>query len=220
MTKSEVCAMIEEVGIIPAIRLSTREHARYAAQAVYRAGIPIAQITMTVPGAVDLISYLAKSSPTMIVGAGTVLDAENAQRCVDAGARFLTSTGLVPEVVEVALKNGVTVFPGALTPTEILAAWKLGADFVKVFPCRPVGGHAYIRALKVPFPQVRLIASGGVDQLTAADFIRAGAAALGLGGELIPSEALDRRREDQIQELARRFLTIVREVRAGQARVS
>jgi 2-dehydro-3-deoxyphosphogluconate aldolase/(4S)-4-hydroxy-2-oxoglutarate aldolase len=217
MKKAEVRARIEEIGIVPAIRVSSSEHARFAAEAVNRAGIPIAEITMTVPNAIDLIHHLAQTLPEMIVGAGTVLDAEMARRCVDAGARFLTSPGLVMEVVDFAVKNDVVVFPGALTPTEVITAWKAGADFVKIYPCAEVGGHIYIRALKVPLPQVSLIASGGVNQLSAANFIRAGATALGIGGDLIPREALQRRQEAQINELARRFLAMVKGTRAEMA---
>ena len=142
----------------------------------------------------------------MAVGAGTVLDMETARRCLDAGATFLTSTGLVPEVVEFALKNDVVVFPGAMTPTDVIAAWKTGADFVKIFPCGPLGGPSYIRALKLPFPQVPLIATGGVNQRTAGNFILAGATALGIGSELINPEGLPVMKEEQIQELARRYL--------------
>ncbi len=210
MTKAEVSIRIQEAGIIPGIRVATSERALFAARAVFRAGIPIAEITMTVPGAIEVIANITRDMPTMAVGAGTVLDVETAQRCVDAGALFLTSTGLVPEVVEFALKNDVVVFPGAVTPTEIIAAWKTGADFVKIFPCGPMGGPAYIRALKQPFPQVRLIATGGVNQQTAASFILAGATALGIGSELINPESLPVMQEDQIHELARRYLGMVK----------
>ena len=166
------------------------------------------------PGAIDVIAQLARNDAEFIVGAGTVLDAETARRCLDAGARFLTSPGLVPEVVEFALKNDVVIIPGSLTPSEVIAAWKAGVDFVKIFPCAPVGGDQYIRALKVPLPQVPLIASGGVNQLTAANFIFAGATALGIGSELLPREALQKRQENWIHELARRFTAIVRDARA------
>ena len=214
MTRAEVRARIEGIGILPAIRVSAPERARFALEAVNRAGIPVAEVTMTVPGALDVITQMAKSLPDMVIGAGTVLDTETARRCLDAGARFLTSPGFVLEVVEFALKHDVVVFPGALTPTEVITAWKAGADFVKIFPCAEVGGYHYIRTLKVPLPQVRLIASGGVNQQTAFDFILAGASALGIGGELIPQEALNKRQETQIHELARRFLHIVKDARA------
>ena len=194
--------------------MTAPERARFAVEAVNRAGIPLAEITMTVPHALDVIAQMAKSLPEMVIGAGTVLDVETAARCLDAGARFLTSPGFVPEVVEFALKHDVVVFPGALTPTEVITAWKAGADFVKIFPCAQVGGYHYIRTLKVPLPQVPMIASGGVNQQTAFDFILAGASALGIGGQLIPQEALYKRKETQIQELARRFLNMVKDARA------
>jgi len=197
--------------------VSLAERALFAAESVYEAGISNVEITMTVPGAVDVIAQLAQKFPDLIVGAGTVLDADTAQRCLDAGARFLTSPGLVPEVVEFALKKDVVIIPGALTPSEVIAAWKAGADFVKIFPCAPVGGANYIRALKVPLPQVSLIASGGVNQLTAGDFILAGASAIGIGSELMPREALQTRQAAWIHELARRFTAIVRDARARLA---
>jgi 2-dehydro-3-deoxyphosphogluconate aldolase/(4S)-4-hydroxy-2-oxoglutarate aldolase len=214
LTRVEVRTRIEEVGILPAIRVSTTERARFAVEAICRAGIPIAEVTMTVPKACDVIAQMTKILPDMVIGAGTVLDTETARRCLDAGARFITSPGFVPEVVEFALKHDTVVFPGAMTPSEVIAAWKAGSDFVKVFPCEPVGGYQYIRTLKVPLPQIKLIASGGVNQQTAYDFILAGASALGIGGQLIPSEALSKRKEAQIQELARRFLNMVKDARA------
>lgn len=217
MNKEHVHARIEEVGIIPAVRLNSAEQARYAAEVLYRAGIPIAEITMTVPGAHEVISNLASSLPEMIVGAGTVLDAQTAQRCADAGAKFLTSTGFVHEVVEFARKKSMLVIPGALTPSEVIQAWKAGSDFVKIFPCGPLGGENYIRALKAPFPQVPMVAAGGVNQQTALGYILAGASALGVGGELIPREALEQRQEDRVHELARRFLARVQEGRSRLA---
>jgi 2-dehydro-3-deoxyphosphogluconate aldolase/(4S)-4-hydroxy-2-oxoglutarate aldolase len=217
MNKQEVRARIEEVGIIAAVRVSSAEDACFAAETVNRGGIPVAEITVTVPGAMEVISDLARRIPEMVVGAGTVLDIETAKRCLDAGAKFLTSPGLVLEVVEFAVKNEVAVLPGALTPTEVIMAWKAGADLVKVFPCAQVGGDSYIRALKAPLPHVPLIASGGVNQQTALNFVLAGAAALGIGGELIPKEAVQRRRAEHILELARRFTKLVKEARSRKA---
>jgi 2-dehydro-3-deoxyphosphogluconate aldolase/(4S)-4-hydroxy-2-oxoglutarate aldolase len=153
----------------------------------------------------------------MAVGAGTVLDEDLARQAIDAGARFITSPGFVPEVVAHAKKAGVVVFPGALTPTEVIAAWKAGSDFVKIFPTTPVGGVQYIRALKVPLPQVPLIVTGGVNQVTALEFIVAGATAIGVGAELLPTEALTLRQEDRIHELARRFILMVKEGREIRA---
>jgi len=214
MNKEEIRARIEEVGIMAGVRVPGAELALFAAESMYEAGIPIVEITMTVPGAVDVISQLTKKYPDFVVGAGTVLDTETAQRCLDAGARFVTSPGLVPEVLEFTLRNNLVAIPGALTPSEVIAAWKAGADFVKIFPCAPVGGDAYIRSLKVPLPQIPLIASGGVNQLTARNFIFAGASALGIRSELTPREALHTRQKQWIYELARRFTAIVREARA------
>jgi 2-dehydro-3-deoxyphosphogluconate aldolase/(4S)-4-hydroxy-2-oxoglutarate aldolase len=214
MNSKEVRARIEEIGILPSVRVNTRELARFAAQTVYAAGIPIVEITLTVPGALEVINDLAIRYPDMVVGAGTVLDQELAQAAIDAGARFITSPGFVPEVVAYAKKAEVVVLPGALTPSEIIAVWKAGADFVKIFPSSTVGGAQYVRALKVPLPQIPLIATGGVNQLTACDFIAAGATAIGVGGELLPAEALAFHQVNRIQELARRFLTMVKEGRA------
>jgi 2-dehydro-3-deoxyphosphogluconate aldolase / (4S)-4-hydroxy-2-oxoglutarate aldolase len=218
MDRNEVRARIKEIGIIPSVRVSAKELALFGAESVNQAGIPIVEITMTVPGAVEVIAQLVRDDPTFVVGAGTVLDTETARRCLDAGACFVTSPGLVPKVVEFVLKNNVVLIPGAMTPSEIIAAWQAGGDFVKIFPCSLIGGEQYIRALKVPLPQVPLIASGGVNQTTAANFILAGATALGIGSELIPREALMSRQENWIQELARRFTTIVRDARAMMPR--
>jgi 2-dehydro-3-deoxyphosphogluconate aldolase/(4S)-4-hydroxy-2-oxoglutarate aldolase len=214
MKREEACALIKEIGILPSVRVNSRELARFAAETVYTAGIPIVEITMTVPGAVSVIEDLAYRFSDMVVGAGTILDDELARQCVDAGARFLTSPGFIPEVIDYARKVDVAVLPGALTPTEIIAAWKAGADFVKIFPTGHVGGIKYVRALKVPLPQVPLIATGGVNQSNAAEFILAGADAIGIGGELLPTEALHFHQEDRIRELAGRFLAMVKDARA------
>ncbi len=213
MTKEQVLARIEEIGIVPALRVFSPEDARFAAEALYRAGMPIAEVTMTVPGALELIAALIRDFPDMVVGAGTVLDADTARRCLDAGARFLTSTGFDASVVALAVKENVVVLPGALTPTEIISAWKAGSDFVKVFPCASMGGDTYIRSLKAAFPQIKLIAGGGVRQQTAAHYIAAGATAIGIGKELITHEAVRMRKAEWIHELAHRFLSIVKNAR-------
>jgi|SRR5215467_1489514 len=214
MNKEEIRAHIQEIGIIPAIRLSSADDALFAAEAVSESGIPIVEVTMTVPGAVEVIRELARNDPKFIVGAGTVFDLDVAQSCLNAGAKFLTTPGLDLPIIEFASTHGIVVFPGALTPTEIIAGWKAGADFVKVFPCAQFGGAAYIKALRSPFPDVHLIASGGVNQQTAADFILAGAVALGIGRDLIQPDAIKRRERDWIRELSRRLLRIIREARA------
>lgn len=216
MKKNEVRFRIEEIGIIPAVRLSSAEDALFAVEAVASGGIPIVEVTITVPGALEVIENLAHNRPEVIAGAGTVLDIEAARRCLGAGAKFLTSTGLDLEMVDFAVKQEVVVFPGVLTPTEVIMASKAGADFVKIFPCSQLGGPAYIKALKAPFPQVPLIASGGVNQRTAADFIVAGAVAVGIGGDLIQPDAIKCRERDWIRELAHRFVHIVRDARGAK----
>ncbi len=217
MKREEIRAKIEATGIVPGIRVASAELALFAAESLNDAGIPVAEITMTVPGAVGVIQKLAAKYSQLVIGAGTVLDVETAKQCVDAGAGFITSPGLIPAVVEYAHKCNVAVIPGALTPSEVIAAWQMGSDFVKIFPCSAVGGDKYIRALKVPLPQVPLIASGGVNQMTAAHFILAGAAAVGIGSELIPREALTLRKDKWVHELSRRFRGIIRDARAQKA---
>jgi 2-dehydro-3-deoxyphosphogluconate aldolase/(4S)-4-hydroxy-2-oxoglutarate aldolase len=213
MTKETTRTQILDIGIIPSIRTSSADDARFAAETVAQAGIPIVEITMTVPGALEIIEHLAYLMPTLAVGAGTVLDVETARRCVDAGARFITSPGLDCDIVAFTLRKHVLAIPGALTPTEVTAAVHAQADLVKIFPCAQVGGASYIHALKAPFPDARLIAAGGVNQQTAADFITAGAAAVGVGAELIPRKAIHERDVRWITELARRFMHIVHEAR-------
>src|ERR1700722_10206242 len=173
MKHEDVRAKILEVGVIPAVRVSTPEDAWFAAEAVSRGGIPIVELTMTVPKATELIAHLVKKYPDLVVGAGTVLDVETARACLDAGAGFLTSPGFDLETVKFAVQQHIVVMPGALTPSEVMAALNAGADFVKIFPCAPVGGASYVRALRSPFPQVSFIASGGVNQQTARDYIHA-----------------------------------------------
>jgi 2-dehydro-3-deoxyphosphogluconate aldolase/(4S)-4-hydroxy-2-oxoglutarate aldolase len=214
MKREDVRASIREIGIVPSVRVNSAELARFAAETVYAAGIPIVEITLTVPNALDVINDLATRFPDLAVGAGTVLDEDLARGAINAGARFLTSPGFVPEVVAYAKKAEVVVFPGTMTPTEIIAAWKAGSDFVKIFPTAPVGGVQYVRALKVPLPQIPLIVTGGVNQSTALQFISAGATAIGVGGELLPLEALTFRQDNRIHELARRFIGMVKEARS------
>jgi len=213
MTKEEVCSRIREIAIIPAIRVSSGDDAHFAAEAVTRGGIPIVEITMTIPGAVELMAHLVHSDPKIIVGAGTVLDTDVARLCVDCGVGFLTSPSFNPAIVEFGVKQNIAVLPGALTPTEVVTAWNAGADFIKVFPCGPVGGDRYIKALHTSLPQVPLIAAGGVNQQTAANFILSGATAIGVGAELIPTEAIQRRQSQRIHELARRFKKLVKDAR-------
>ncbi len=214
MTKEEIRARIAEIGIVPAVRLYSAKDALFAAETICESGIPIVEVTMTVPGALRVISELAKHyADTLIVGAGTIFDIATAQQCLDAGAGFLTTPGPDLGIVEFAVKRGTVVFPGALTPGEVTVMWKAGADFVKIFPCQQVGGPSYIEALKAPFQHVPLIASGGVNQENAVDFIRAGATALGIGRHLIHPDAIKSREDGWIRELSHRYLSLVRQAR-------
>jgi 2-dehydro-3-deoxyphosphogluconate aldolase/(4S)-4-hydroxy-2-oxoglutarate aldolase len=187
MDKQAVRERILQIGIVPVVRASSAAEARTAAEAVCKGGIPIVEITMTVPGAVEVIRELARqSSPNeLLVGAGTVLNPEQAQRCLDAGAQFLVSPGFNAKTVALAAAERRLIMAGALTPTEVIAAWEAGSDFIKIFPAGNVGGPKYIKALKGPLPDVPLIPTGGVNLQTAAEFLEAGAAALGIGGELV-----------------------------------
>jgi 2-dehydro-3-deoxyphosphogluconate aldolase/(4S)-4-hydroxy-2-oxoglutarate aldolase len=218
MDKQKVRDRIMEIGIVPVVRASSAREARIAADAVCEGGIPIVEITMTVPGAVEVIRELTKGGGTdVLVGAGTVLNTEAARRCIDAGAQFLVSPGLNLQTVELAVREEMLMMAGALTPTEVMAAWEAGSDFVKIFPCGQMGGAKYIKALKGPFPQVPFVPTGGVNLNTAAEFIEAGAVALGIGGELVQAEALKAGKPEVIAENARRFLAIVRQARAQMA---
>jgi 2-dehydro-3-deoxyphosphogluconate aldolase/(4S)-4-hydroxy-2-oxoglutarate aldolase len=211
VNKEEVHARIVEIGIVPVIRAASAEQAIGAARAVAEGGIPIAEITMTVPGAVAAIGELTRvMGNRVLIGAGTVLDADTAQRCLEAGARFLVSPGFDPDTVRLACRENVVMMPGALTPTEVIAAWKAGADFVKIFPCGNVGGPAYIKALKAALPQVPMIPTGGVNLATAAQFLAAGASALGIGGELVAAALLETGDFAAIARTASEYAAIVR----------
>jgi 2-dehydro-3-deoxyphosphogluconate aldolase/(4S)-4-hydroxy-2-oxoglutarate aldolase len=214
MTREEIRARIAEIGIIPAVHVYSESEALFAAGAVSGGGIPIVEITTTTPGAVSVIAELTRYSSEVIVGAGTLLDVETAQHCLDAGAAFLTTTGPDLEIIEFAVKHDIVILSGALTPGEVMATWKAGSDFVKVFPCAPMGGPDYIRALKVPFPQISFVASGGVNQQNAGDFVLAGAVALGIGQHLIHQNAIRLRQRERIHELARRYRKIVSDARS------
>jgi 2-dehydro-3-deoxyphosphogluconate aldolase/(4S)-4-hydroxy-2-oxoglutarate aldolase len=215
MEKQTVRERIVQIGIVPVVRASSSAEARMAAEAVCKGGIPVVEITMTVPGAVEVIRELAKhASSELLVGAGTVLNPEQAQRCLDAGAQFLVSPGFNPQTVALAAAEKKLIMAGALTPTEVIAAWESGADFVKIFPCGTVGGAKYIKALKGPLPEIPMVPTGGVNLQTAAEFLEAGAAALGIGGELVHPGHLQSGNTEAIVEAARKFVAIVKEARA------
>jgi 2-dehydro-3-deoxyphosphogluconate aldolase / (4S)-4-hydroxy-2-oxoglutarate aldolase len=213
LNKLDVSRRIQDVGVIPSIRVSTTEDALFAAEAVAGGGIPILEVTLTVPEAIRVIEHVVKHAPDVIVGAGSVHDVDTARKCLGVGAKFISSDGLDRETVRFAVQQDVVVIPGTLTPTGVITAWKLGPEFVKVVPCGHIGGDDYIRDLKAMFPSIPMIAAGGVNQRTAFGFIAAGAVAIGVGGELIPREAIRRRQPDRIAELARRFLSAVSSAR-------
>lgn len=216
-SKQEVLARIREVGIVPVIRAESPDEAAAAIEAIRAGGIPVLEITLTVPRAIRLIEDVAQRfGQEALVGAGTVLDAETARACILAGARFVVSPALDLDTIACCRRYGVPVFPGALTPTEVVRAWQAGADMVKVFPCGNVGGASYIKALKAPLPQVELVPTGGVNLQTAADFIKAGASALGVGADLVDLKALRAGNAALITERARQLVEIVRVAR-GQA---
>jgi 2-dehydro-3-deoxyphosphogluconate aldolase / (4S)-4-hydroxy-2-oxoglutarate aldolase len=215
MDKQKVRERILEIGIVPVVRAASATEACLAADAVCQGGIPIVEITMTVPGAVEVIRELArKCASEVLIGAGTVLNADTARRCLDAGAQFLVSPGFNLPTVDLAVREEKLIMAGALTPTEVMAAWEAGADFIKVFPCGQLGGAKYIKALKGPFPQIPFVPTGGVNLATAAEFLEAGCVALGVGGELVQSQALKSDQPEIIVENARKFLSIVKQTRA------
>ena len=215
MNKAEVIQAIRDVGIIPVVRAQSAEEAIKAIDAIREGGVSLLEITMTVPGAVGVIEQVSQRYGTgALVGAGTVLDGETARACILAGAQFIVSPSLDLETIAVCRRYGVAVMPGALTPTEVVHAWSAGADFVKVFPAGAMGGASYIRALKAPLPQIELVPTGGVSLKTAADFIKAGASALGVGADLVDLKAIREGQQQVITERAREFVRIVKEARS------
>ena len=214
MTGIEITSLIVETGVIPIVRATTPEKGLEAAQAVCETGIPIIEVTMTVPGALRIIEKLASQlGGKVLLGAGTILDPETARAAILEGAEFLVTPTLNTKVIEMAKRYSKAILPGALTPTEILTAWEAGADLVKVFPVGSVGGPKYIKALKAPLPQIRLAAVGGVNLETATEYLLAGASALGVGSELVDAQALASGRLDVIQQNARKFMACVSKAR-------
>jgi 2-dehydro-3-deoxyphosphogluconate aldolase/(4S)-4-hydroxy-2-oxoglutarate aldolase len=214
--KTRVLGRIRDLGLVPVVRAQSAEEASQAIDAIRAGGIDVLEVTMTVPDAVPLIAQVAKRfGKDAVIGAGTVLDAETARACILAGAQFVVTPTLKADTIACCRRYGVPVLPGALTPTEVLTAWEAGADMVKVFPCSAVGGASYIKALKAPLPQVELVPTGGVNLDTAADFIRAGASALGLGADLVDLKALREGRANAVTERARQLVAIVEAARNG-----
>jgi 2-dehydro-3-deoxyphosphogluconate aldolase/(4S)-4-hydroxy-2-oxoglutarate aldolase len=213
--KAHVLERIRSIGLIPVIRARSADEAAQAADAIQAGGVSILEITMTVPGAVDVIREMAGRGGDAVVGAGTVLDPEAAGACMDAGAQFVVTPALSLDTIATCREAGVAVIPGALTPTEVVTAWRAGADLVKIFPAGAVGGPSYIKALKAPLPQIDLVPTGGVNLETAGHFIRAGAAALGVGAHLVDLAALGRGEAAVLTERARAYVKAVQEARSG-----
>jgi 2-dehydro-3-deoxyphosphogluconate aldolase/(4S)-4-hydroxy-2-oxoglutarate aldolase len=216
MSRESVLQRIREVGIVPVVRAESAEEAGRAIAAIMAGGVPVLEVTMTVPGAVRLIEDLARRfGAEAVVGAGTVLDPETARACILAGAQFVVSPSTNASTIACCRRYGVPVMPGALTPTEVVAAWEAGADMVKIFPCSALGGASYIKALKAPLPQIDLIPTGGVNLQTAADFIKAGSTALGVGADLVDLKALREGKDALLTERAQKLVEIVRAARAS-----
>ena len=217
MNKSSVMAEIYRIGVLPVVRSASVQHALALAEAIADGGITVLEITMTVPGALEVLRSLARDRPDILLGAGTVLDPETARACILEGARFIVSPALNLATVELCHRYSIAVLPGALTPTEIVAAWQAGADAVKVFPASAMGGAPYLRSLKAPLPHIHLIPTGGVTLANAADFFDAGAYAVGAGADLADAKAMAAGRADLVTANAAKYLAIVQAARAMSA---
>jgi 2-dehydro-3-deoxyphosphogluconate aldolase/(4S)-4-hydroxy-2-oxoglutarate aldolase len=215
MKSREILAFITEVGIVPVVRTSSAESAVQAVEAMYAGGVRAAEITMTVPGAIRALEKVAdRFGDKIMLGAGTVLDPETARACMLAGAEFFVTPSLRVSTIEMVKRYSKVICPGALTPTEVLTAWEAGADVVKIFPCGNVGGPKYIKALKGPFPQIEMIPTGGVNLETAGEFLKAGACAVAVGGELVDAKSIKDGRFDVIEERARQYLAAIAKARS------
>jgi 2-dehydro-3-deoxyphosphogluconate aldolase / (4S)-4-hydroxy-2-oxoglutarate aldolase len=216
MHRDVILRSILDIGVVPVVRTSSAESAIRAIEAIYRGGIRAAEITMTVPGAIKALEKLADAfGDKLVLGAGTVLDPETARMCMLAGAEFFVTPALNLKTIEMAKRYSKIIMPGALTPTEIVTAWEAGADFVKVFPCGAMGGAKYIKALKAPLPHIEMVPTGGVSIENTADFLRAGAAAVAVGGELIDAKTIGEGRYEIFEERARQFLAEVAKARGN-----
>ncbi len=211
MKKEDVLKRIREIGLLPVLRADSVDEALALAKAIEAGGVTVLEVTMTVPGAIEVIRQLVnETNGRILIGAGTVLDPETARACMLAGAAFIVSPSLNVKTIEICRRYSVPVMPGALTPTEVVTAWEAGADVVKVFPCSALGGARYLKALKAPLPQIEMIPTGGVSLSTAAEFLAAGAFALGVGGDLVNPQAIADGKPELITQTAREYMTIIR----------
>ena len=211
MDKAVVLKSLQDIGLVPVLRAESVEQALVLAGAIADGGVTVLEITMTVPGAIQVMRKLAEQRPDILIGAGTVLDAETARMCILEGAQFVVSPALNFHTIEMCHRYSIAVLPGALTPTEVVNAWQAGADVVKVFPASALGGAKYLTALKGPLPQVKLIPTGGVSLATARDFLEAGAFALGVGSDLVDAKAVAAGKPEVVTESAKKYLAIVRD---------
>lgn len=215
MRKEEIVAKLREIGLVPVLRAESEEQALGIAAAIAEGGVTVLEVTMTVPGAVRVMGRLTKERPDLLIGAGTVLDAETARVCMLEGAQFVVSPALNLKTIEMCHRYSIPVLPGALTPTEVVTAWQAGADVIKVFPASALGGAKYLKSLKAPLPQVEMIPTGGVSLATAKEFLEAGSFALGVGADLVDTKAMAEGKPEKITESAKKYLEIVREFRKG-----
>jgi len=212
---SEIKTELERVGLVPVLRARSAAEGHAVVEAMLAGGVTVVEVTMTVPGAIELLRDLKKQHGSkLLLGSGTVTTAAQAAATIEAGAEFVVSPSLHPDVIAKTKELGKISIPGALTPTEVITAWNAGADYVKVFPCSAVGGASYLKALRAPFPELQLIPTGGVTQQTAGDFLKAGARALGVGSDLVNTEAIAAGKPEIIRDAARAYLEIIRNARA------
>lgn len=215
-TRDAALKLIREIGLVPIVRTPSAADALLAVEALIEGAIGVAEITMTVPGAIRVMEQVVeKFGDKVLLGAGTILDAETCRAAILAGAEFIVTPALDVRVIEVARRYSKACFPGALTPTEVLGAWQAGADMVKIFPCGPAGGPNYIKALKGPFPHIEMLPTGGVNLETAPEFIKAGASAVAVGGELVNLRLLRAGKTGEIIANARKYVDAIRTARTG-----
>jgi len=218
VTASEILDFISGIGIVPVVRTPSAESAIRSIEAIHRGGVRAAEVTMTVPGAIRALEELAdRFGDSIVLGAGTVLDPETARACMLAGAQFFVTPTLKIATIEMAKRYSKVICPGALTPTEVLTAWEAGADVVKVFPANSVGGPKYIKALEGPLPHIEMIPTGGVNLETAGEFLKAGACAVAVGGELVDAKLIRENRYDEMESRARQYLSVIARARAEMA---
>ena len=212
--KEKAMKLIHDTGLIPIIRVESAETAFRVADAFLAGGVKIIEVTMSVPGAVEVVEKLVEQfGDKVLIGTGTVLDGKMAEKVIKAGSQFIVSPNYSRELIETVMKHKKPIIPGALTPTEILDAYTIGADAVKVFPCGTVGGASYLKAIRGPLPQIPLVPTGGVNLETAGPMLDAGAFALGVGGAITDKKAIEEGRFEVITENVRKFLDIVKEYR-------